>query len=441
MAFDRGNYTSYSACGIPYFIGGEVDEIEALIARTPEQFLRDHAIEARLRHEVTAVDTDRRAVQVHDLDSGSESWERYDQLMIATGAVPIRPPLPGGDARGIFGVQTLDDGLAVRAALERDRPRRAVIVGAGYIGLELAEALCAWDVAVTVIDRGQTPLTGLDPDMGGMLTEAMHGFGMTLRLGETVTGFDTDAGRVCAVVTDQSTVPTDLVILGLGVRPDTALAAQADIPLGPAGGIAVDRQLRTGVEGVWAAGDCAEKFHRVSRRPVTIALGTYANKEGRTAGINIGGGYATFPGVLGTAVTKICDVEVGRTGLGETDARAAGFEPLSVAVDSTTRAGYYPGAQPIRTKLIVERGTGRLLGAQIVGQEGAAKRIDVLATALWHESTVEELINTDLSYAPPFSPLWDPVLIAARKAWQRVQDDQRTADHSSSRPATVSGAR
>ncbi|MGI9156458.1 MAG: FAD-dependent oxidoreductase, partial [Marmoricola sp.] len=302
-----------------------------------------------------------------------------------------------------------------------------------------AEALCAWGVAVTVVDRGRAPLTGLDPEMGGMLTEAMHGFGMTLRLGETVTGFDTDAGRVSAVVTDQTTVPTDLVILGLGVRPDTTLAAQAGIPLGPAGGIAVDRRLRTGVEGVWAAGDCAEKFHRVSRRPVTIALGTYANKEDRTAGINIGGGYATFPGVLGTAVTKICDVQVGRTGLGEADARAAGFDPLTVSVDSTTRAGYYPGARPIRTKLIAERGTGRLLGAQIVGEEGAAKRIDVLAMALWHETTVEELLNTDLSYAPPFSPLWDPVLIAARKAWQRVEDDRRTCDHATGGPAVVSG--
>ncbi len=441
VAFDRGNYTSYSACGIPYFIGTDVDDVQALIARTPEQFRRDHAIQARLRHEVTAIDTDRCAILVRDLDGGGETWEGFDQLMIATGAAPIRPPLPGVDAQGIFGVQTLDDGLAVRAALERDRPRRAVVVGAGYIGLELAEALCAWDVAVTVVDRGQAPLTGLDPDMGGMLAEAMYGLGMTLRLGETVTGFDTDAGRVCAVVTDQTTVPTDLVILGLGVRPDTALAAQAGIPLGPAGGIAVDRRLRTGVEGVWAAGDCVEKFHRVSRRPVTIALGTYANKEGRTAGINIGGGYATFPGVLGTAVTKICDVQVGRTGLGETDARAAGFDPLTVAVDSTTRAGYYPGAQPIRTKLIVERGTGRLLGAQIVGQEGAAKRIDVLAMALWHETTVEELLNMDLSYAPPFSPVWDPVLIAARKVWQRVEDDRRTSEHPTGGPAAVSGGR
>jgi len=430
VAFERGSYTSYSACGIPYFIGNVVGDLDALIARTPEQFVHDHAIEARVRHEVMAIDLDRRAVRARDLATGDETWEAFDQLMIATGAVPTRPPLPGIDAAGIFGVQTLDDGLAVRAALEREPHRSAVVVGAGYIGLELAEALCARGIPVTVIQRGRTPMDTLDPDMGGMLVEAMRRFTMTLRLEETVTGFETDGGRVRAVVTDQGTVPADLVILGLGVRPNSELAAAAGIPLGPTGAIAVDQRLRTLVAGVWAAGDCVEKFHRVSRRPVTIALGTHANKEGRTAGINLGGGYATFPGVLGTAVTKICDVEVGRTGLGEAEAEAAGFEAVSVSVDSTTRAGYYPGARPIRTKLVAERGSGRLLGAQIVGEEGAAKRIDVLATALWHETTVSELLNVDLSYAPPFSPLWDPVLIAALKASQAVEAYRPTNDDS-----------
>jgi len=430
VAFERGSYTSYSACGIPYFIGNVVGGLDALIARTPEQFAHDHAIEARVRHEVMAIDLDRRAVRARDLATGDETWEAFDQLMIATGAVPIRPPLPGIDAAGIFGVQTLDDGLAVRAALEREPPRSAVVVGAGYIGLELAEALCARGIPVTVIQRGRTPMDTLDPDMGGMLVEAMRRFTMTLRLEDTVTGFETDGGRVRAVVTDHGTVPADLVILGLGVRPNSELAAAAGVPLGPTGAIAVDQRLRTRVAGVWAAGDCVEKFHRVSRRPVTIALGTHANKEGRTAGINLGGGYATFPGVLGTAVTKICDVEVGRTGLREAEAEAAGFETVSVSVDSTTRAGYYPGARPIRTKLVAERGSGRLLGAQIVGEEGAAKRIDVLATALWHETTVSELLNVDLSYAPPFSPLWDPVLIAARKASQAVEADRQSNDDS-----------
>lgn len=307
-------------------------------------------------------------------------------------------------------------------------------MGAGYIGLELAEALCAWGVQVTVIDRGPAPMSTLDPDMGGLLTAAMHRLGMTLRLGHTVTGFHTHAGHVTAVVTDHGTVPAELVILGLGVRPDTDLAARAGIPLGVSGAIAVDQKMRTRAEGVWAAGDCAEKFHRVSRRPVAIALGAYANKEGRTAGINIGGGTAHFPGVLGTAITKICDVEVGRTGLNETEARHAGFTAIGVAVDSTTRAGYYPDTKPIRVKLIAEQRTGQLLGAQIVGEEGAAKRIDVLATALWHATTVADLINTDLSYAPPLSPLWDPVLIAARKTAQQVHTDTDQSRNPSTPP-------
>jgi len=424
VAFERGDYTSYSACGIPYFIGNLVPDVDALIARTPQQFAQNHAIDARTGHEVTEIDLDRRAVRVRERDTGNEVWEGFDQLMVATGAVPVRPDLPGAHADGIFGVQTLTDGLAVRAALARGLPAHAVVVGAGYIGLELAEALCAWGVQVTVIDRGPAPMSTLDPDMSGLLSTAMHRFGMTLRLQQTVTGFQTHAGHVTAVVTDHGTVPAELVILGLGVRPNTDLAARAGIPLGVTGAIAVNQQMRTDADGVWAAGDCAEKFHRVSRRQVAIALGTYANKEGRTAGINIGGGTAHFPGVLGTAVTKICDIEVGRTGLSETEAHDAGFTAIGVAVDSTTRAGYYPGTKPIRVKLIAERHTGKLLGAQIVGEEGAAKRIDVLATALWHGTTVDDLINTDLSYAPPFSPLWDPVLIAARKTSQHVNTDR-----------------
>ena len=423
VAFERGSYTSYSACGIPYHIGNRVADADTLVVRSPTEFAAKQAIQARVHHEVTELDLDRRSVRVRDTHGGTEMWEGFDALMVATGATPRRPDLPGIDATGIFGVQTLDDGLAVRAFLEQRRPQQAAVVGAGYVGLELAEALCGWGVHVTLVESGPAPMSTLDPDLGDMLTAAMRSFGMTVRLGETVTGFDTERGQVSAVVTNQGSVPADMVILGLGVRPNTDLARAAGIPLGSSGAIAVDQQMRTHIDGVWAGGDCAEKFHRVARRGVALPLGTHANKEGRTAGINIAGGYATFPGVLGTAVTKVCNVEIGRTGLNEREARAAGYQSLAVTVDSTTRAGYYPGAKPIRTKIIAERGTGRLLGAQIVGEEGAAKRIDVLAMALWHHAGVEDILNTDLSYAPPFSPVWDPVLIAARKAWKRVQAD------------------
>jgi NADPH-dependent 2,4-dienoyl-CoA reductase/sulfur reductase-like enzyme len=422
LAFERGHYTSYSACGIPYFVGDVVHEVDELVVRTPQQF-RDNSIDARIRHEVTGIDLDKGAVQVCDLENGTESWEGYDQVMVATGATPIKPEWPGSDARGLFGVQVLDDGVAIRKVVEEQEPKRAVVVGGGYIGLEMAEAFVMGGMDVALVEMAPQPMFTLDPDMGAFVAEGIRKLGVQLYLEEPVEGFEANHGRIEGVVTEQRTLPADIVVLGLGVAPNVDLARDAGIGIGPSGGIAVDRRMRTEAEGVWAAGDCAEKFHRVSRRPVVIPLGTHANKEGRVAGINIGGGYTTFPGVIGTAVSKVCGMEVGRTGLKESEAIEAGFEPLTAIVDSSTRAAYYPGAAPIRTKLIVEKVSGRLLGAQIVGEEGAAKRIDVVATALWNDMTVDEMLNMDLSYAPPFSPVWDPVLIAARKAWQEVEDN------------------
>lgn len=422
VAFEKGRFTSYSACGIPYWIGEVVDDRDELIARSPEEH-RERGIDVRLRHEVVAIDLERGAVQVRDLDAGPVSWEGYDQLMVATGAEPKRPPLPGAEGDGIHGVQTLEDGDAVLRDLDSEDPRRVVVVGAGYIGLEMAEAAVMRGLDVTVVDRNDRPMHALDRDMGDLVADAMRDVGVEIRLGEAVEAFDLDDdGRVRAVVTSEGVLPADVVFLGLGVRPRIDIASEAGIDVGPAGGIQVDRRQRTGADGVWAAGDCTEKFHRVTRRPAVIPLGTHANKQGRVAGINIGGGYATFPGIVGTAVTKICAVEVARTGLDEEQAADAGFRYVTAKVASTTRAGYYPGASPLTVKVIAERRSGQLLGAQIVGREGAGKRIDTFATALWNEMTVDELLNVDLSYAPPVAPLWDPVLIAARKAWQAVQD-------------------
>lgn len=427
VAFDRGNYASYSACGIPYYVGGSVTDLGSLIARTPATFREDHAIEVRLRHEVTAIDTEAGVVEVRSLDDGEARYESFDQLMVATGAVPVRPALAGIDADGIFGVQTLDDGVAVRLAVEECRPRRAVIVGGGYIGLEMAEAFCALGIDTHLVDAAPQPMATLDPDMGVLVAETLREFGITLHLEQTVKSFEVDAGRVEAVVTETQRLPADIVVLGLGAEPNTTLAVDAGIPAGPSGALAVDRRQHTPVEGVWAAGDCAEKTHRISAKAVAVALGTHANKQGRVAGINLGGGYATFPGVVGTAATKVCALEVARTGLGEAEAIEAGFATENVVVESTTRAGYYPGAAPITTKLVVEARSGRLLGGQIVGREGAAKRIDALALALWNDMTVEDLLNVDLSYAPPYAPTWDPILIAARKAHQHVQAHPPTA--------------
>lgn len=420
LAFEKGDYTSYSACGIPYLIGGTVDELSELQVRTPEQFAK-RDIEARIRSEVMSIDLDSRKVEVRDHAEGRTYTEGFDQLLIATGASPIRPPIEGSHAAGIFGVQTLGDGEAVQRFIKDEDPRRAVVVGAGYIGIEMAEAFVLNGLSTSVVERAANPMGTLDDDMAEMVTAAMRGEGIVVHTGESVTGFEVQDGRVVGVVTDGRSLGADIVVLGLGAKPNSRLAEEAGIPIGPSGGIKVDRRMATEVDGVWAAGDCAEKFHLVSRKPVAVALGTHANKEGRTAGINIGGGYETFPGVLGTAVTKVCSLEVARTGLKEAEAADAGFEFVTGKVESTTRAGYFPGAAPLTTKLIAEKRSGRLLGGQIVGLEGAAKRIDVIATALWNEMTVDDMLQMDLSYAPPFSPLWDPVLVAARKTWAAVE--------------------
>jgi NADPH-dependent 2,4-dienoyl-CoA reductase/sulfur reductase-like enzyme len=424
IAVERGSYTSYSACGIPYLIAGDVSPVDALVARKPREFREKQDIDVRIRHEATDIDLDRREVVVRDLGDGSDRRLSFDQLVVATGALPTRPDLPGIDLDGVYGVQTLDDGAAVLAALE-SRPRRAVVVGAGYIGLEMAEALVRRGLEVTVVEGGPAPMATLDPDVGGLITDAMRGMGIEVRLEDPVRGIDGDS-RVGAVVTEAATLPADLVILGLGTRPNSELARAAGIACGPTGGIVTDTRMQSPAhQGVWAVGDCVESHHLVSRRPVHVALGTHANKQGRVAGINIGGGDATFPGVLGTAVTKVCDLEIARTGLSSREADDAGFPAVSATIESTTRAGYFPGAEAITTKVIAEPGSGRLLGAQIVGRDGAAKRIDVLAAALWNSMTVDQIVGMDLSYAPPFAPVWDPVLVAARKAAGVVADTAR----------------
>ena len=426
LMFERGRATSYSACGIPYWISGVVDSEAALIARTPEQH-RALGVDVRLRTEVTGIDLDRRTVRWRDLDGGNEGSEPFDDLVYATGSVPMRPPVPGIDAAGIYGVQILDDGVALRAELDSGRVHRAVVVGGGYVGLEIAEACRVRGLQVTVVDRSATPVGTFDPEVGEFIADAVRAEGIELLLSDAVTAVDVGTdGRARAVLTASGReLPADLVVLGLGVRPNVRLAQEAGLPLGTSGGIAVDARMRTAVEGVWAAGDCTESRHRLSGQRMVVALGTHANKQGRVAGINIGGGYATFPGVIGTAITKVCDLEVARTGLSSEEAQAAGYSFVTAWVDSTTKAGYFPGVQPIRLKMIAERRSGRLLGAQVVGRAEAAKRIDALAICIWNEMTVDQILSLDLAYAPPFSPVWDPVLIAARKAFEAVEADVR----------------
>ncbi|TBO61360.1 flavoprotein oxidoreductase [Streptomyces kasugaensis] len=423
VAFERSHFTSYSACGIPYWVGGTVDGPEALIARSPEEH-RARGIDLRMRTEVTELDLDRGRVRARDLDGGvRESWTGFDKLVLATGARPRRPALPGIDAPGVHGVQTLDDGQALLDTLATTGGRRAVVVGAGYIGVEMAEALIDRGYSVTVLDRREQPMSTLDPDMGALVHTAMCGLGIETVRGAVVTAVLTDgAGRARAVATEDTEYPADVVVLGMGVRPETALAAAAGLPLGESGGLLTDLGMRVrGQDAVWAGGDCVEVLDLVSGHTRHIALGTHANKHGQVIGANVGGGYATFPGVVGTAVSKVCDLEIARTGLLERHALAAGLQFVTATIESTNHAGYYPGARPMHVKMLAERRTGRLLGTQIVGREGAAKRVDIAAVALTAGMTVEQMTALDLGYAPPFSPVWDPVLVAARKATAAVR--------------------
>ncbi|MCB1248550.1 MAG: FAD-dependent oxidoreductase [Acidimicrobiales bacterium] len=410
VAFERGTRTSFAACGIPFRVGGLVPELDDLVARSPEEHRARSQIDVRTRHDVLGIDLDARTVEVRDLERDETLVEPFDQLLIGTGARPIRPPLPGIDLDLVHGVQNLDDAEHLLGHASSGC-RRVVVVGGGYIGLEMAEAFCMQGMEVIVVEAAPQVMRTLDDDMGALVHDAMVRHGIEVRTGVAVEGFEPDR-----VLTSEGPVPADVVVLGIGVQPNGELAAAAGIETGVRGAIRVDRRQRTTAEGVWAAGDCCESVHLVSQQRVHVALGTVANRQARVAGINIGGGYASFPGVIGSAVTKLCSTEIGRTGLTEAEARAASFEPAAATITAKTRAHYYPGAEDLRVKLVAERGTGRLLGGQIVGGEGAAKRIDVVATAITAGMTAAQLAETDLSYAPPFSPVWDPVLIAARKA-------------------------
>ncbi|WP_073221054.1 FAD-dependent oxidoreductase [Streptomyces sp. NBRC 110465] len=426
VAFERGHHTSYSACGIPYWVSGDVAARDDLIARTPEEH-RQRDIDLRMRTEVTELDVAGQRVRALDRESGKAYWTGFDKLVIATGARPVRPALPGMDAAGVHGVQTLDDGQALLDSLDALRsgegPRRAVVVGAGYIGVEMAEAMLKRGFEVTVLNRGEQPMATLDPDMGRLVHEAMDGLGITTVNGAAVTKILTGTdGRVTGVATDAGTWPADVVVLGIGVEPETELARAAGLPVGPHGGLLTDLAMRVvGHDTIWAGGDCVEVLDLVAGRTRHVALGTHANKHGQVIGSNVGGGYGTFPGVVGTAVSKVCDLEIARTGLREKDARAAGLRCVTATIESTQRAGYYPGAKPMTVKMIAELRTGRLLGVQIVGREGSAKRVDVAAVALTAGMTVEQMTALDLGYAPPFSPVWDPVLVAARKTVAAVR--------------------
>lgn len=415
VVLERGEHTSYAACGMPYLISGEVTDPKHLVARTPDEFRESYNIDVRMRHEAIRIDPAVRTVSVRDLSSGEESELAYGELLIATGASPLKPDLPGLDLEGVVRLSTLASGLNLLDRVREKPPKRVVVVGGGYIGIEMAEVFRAIGSEVHLIDMAPQVMITLDADMAAPIQKAMEREGVTLSLGEALEGVEAGSdGAVEAVRTTGGRYPADLVVLGMGVRPNSDLARDAGLDLGPKDSISVDDHMQTSDPYIRAAGDCADSLHRVTGERTWIALGTVANKHGLVAGINFGGGEARFPGVVGTAITRFGELEIARTGLTVREAEKAGLKVQSRQITSRTRAGYMPGSEKIHVQLVADM-SGRLLGGQIVGGTGSGKRIDTVAAALTAGFSVEDLTWMDLSYAPPFSPVWDPVQMAARQ--------------------------
>jgi NADPH-dependent 2,4-dienoyl-CoA reductase/sulfur reductase-like enzyme len=441
VAAERTEHTSYSACGIPYWVAGDVPDGDSLVARTADQH-RAAGIDLRLGTVVEGIDPAAATVQLRDARTGHTDRIGYDQLMLATGAHPVEPDWarrPDGSAvPGVRAVRSLDDGAAWLAQLaDAGRTvKQGVVVGGGYIGLEMAEAFVRRGLEVTLVTRGEV-MGSLDPDLGARVRAELERAGVRVVTGAEIDGLELHDGHPCCLAAGGSRFDADVVALGLGARPETELAEVAGLPLGTFGGLLPDDRQQV-TDRIWAAGDCCESIGRMGGGRLGggrlgggrlgggrlyVPLGTHANKQGRVAGENLAGGDARFGGVLGTAVTRFAaggvNVEVGRTGPTSAQAAEAGLDVISLVTESTTASGYMPEAFPIAVKVLADRSDRKLLGVQLVGGPGTAKRVDLAAVALWTGQTVDELAGMDLAYAPPFSPVWDPVQIACRRLADR----------------------
>lgn len=412
VVFERTGYVSYANCGLPYYIGGVIADPAELTLQTPERFRARFGIDVRVRHEVTAIYPERKAVRVQNLDTGTVFEEHYDKLLLSPGAQPTQPELPGVEAERVFTLRTVEDTLRIRAFVEREKPRSAILAGGGFISLELAENLRELGVDVTIVQRPAQLLNPLDPEMASFIHAEMRRRGVRLMLGHSVTGFREEHGGVQVLLKGEPSLRADMVVLAIGVTPDTRLAREAGLALGRKGSIAVNERMETSAKDVYAVGDAVEIWHTVTGQKTLLSLAGPANKQGRIAADNICGGSSVYRGAQGSFVLKLFDLTAAATGINEQTAREAGIGCDKIYLSPSSHAGYYPGGQAMTIKVVFETGTFRLLGAQIVGREGVDKRIDVLAAAIRAGMTGPELSELDLAYAPPYSSAKDPVNMA-----------------------------
>ncbi len=412
VVFERSGYISYANCGLPYYIGGTIENPEALTLQTPESFFARFRVDMRVRHEVTALHPDRKTVSVKNLASGEVFEESYDKLILSPGAKPTQPRLPGAGLERLFTLRTVEDTFRIKEYIRRHHPKSAVLAGGGFIGLELAENLRELGMEVTIIQRPKQLMNPFDPDMAAFIHGEVRQHGVKLALGRTVEGFAERDGGVDVLVKDEAPLHADMVVLAIGVTPDTALAKEAGLELGLKGSIVVNDRMETSVPDIYAVGDAVQVRHFVTGQDALLSLAGPANKQGRIAADNICGGDSRYLGSQGSSVLKVFDMTAAVTGVNETNARKAGLDADTVVLSPMSHAGYYPGGKLMTMKVVFERKTFRLLGAQIVGYEGVDKRIDVLAAAIHAGLTAIQLKDLDLAYAPPYSSAKDPVNMA-----------------------------
>lgn len=416
--FEKTGYISYGSCGLPYYIGGVVENASDLVTFTPDQLRHSRNIAVHTHHEVKTIDREQKQVHVANLQSGETEIISYSRLVIATGASPIRLPIPGASLDGVFTLRFMEDGIAIKSRLSAGR-KRIVLIGGGFIGLELAAELTEAGHGVTVLEERPRLLPMLPEAYSAMVLQTLKQSGVTVLLNTRAKEIQ-GTPQVEAVLANEERVPADLVIMATGVRPNTALAVQADLQTGLYGTIAVDERQQTSDPAIWACGDCVQMYHSIDHSPVYIPLGTTANKQGKVAGLNAAGGNAKFAGVLGSQITKIFGLYVGSTGMTPEQAASNGFLTERCSITKADKASYYPGAEDNHLTLIFEKVTGRLLGAQAAGGASISGRLNTLATAIYAGLTVDELNNVDYVYAPPVAPVYDPLLIAASQSMKLV---------------------
>ncbi|MGB8168348.1 MAG: FAD-dependent oxidoreductase, partial [Chthoniobacteraceae bacterium] len=429
--FERGPYISFANCGLPYFIAGEIDDRAKLIVMTPERFWSRSRIHAHVNHEVLSIDRTAKTIRVKGPD-GAEHDERYDRLILSQGARPLVPPIPGVDLPHVFTLRDIPDMDRIIRFLDERKPRRAVVIGGGFIGLEMAEAFHHRGIHVTIVERAPHILPLLDPDMAALLQERTRRPNFDFRIGVAANAFSADAIEF----TDGTRLPADLILLSVGVKAEVELARAAGLEIGATGGVKTNGRMESSDPHIYAVGDAAETIHALTGARARIALAGPANRQGRIAGTNAAGGKLTYPGALGTSIVRVLTTTVGFTGLNSAQAAAAGFSTFTSMTRDFSHAHYYPGATPVVIKVIAEEGTGRLLGAQVIGAQGIDKRTDVFATAIAGKMSVFDLETLDLAYAPPFGSANDPVNTAGFVASHVTRGDIATVAPETWRPGS-----